>query len=106
MPNDIYQVGTIFIQQGEEHKMPNTPAPLAAAMQQDFPQVQQTVRLMGLFAEDKTLIQYHEKNGNTKSFYETKGFLTDPTFFRMFTYHFIEGNPANALNESEDDRTL
>ncbi|MEO8567939.1 MAG: ABC transporter permease, partial [Ginsengibacter sp.] len=97
--DDIYQVGTIFIQQGEEHKMPNTPAPLAAAMQQDFPQVQQTVRLMGLFAEDKTLMQYHEKNGNTKSFYETRGFLTDPTFFRMFTYHFIEGDPANALNE-------
>ncbi len=95
----IYQVGTIFVNNGEDHRTPNTPAPVGAALQQDFPEVQQSVRLMGLFAEDKTLMQYHEKNGQTKSFYETKGFLTDSTFFRMFTYNFIEGDGENALNE-------
>lgn len=95
--DDIYQVGTNFIQQGEEHKMPNTPAPMAAAMQQEFPEVEQTARLMGLFAEDKTLLQYHSTNGDTKSFYETKGYLADSTFFRMFTYNFIEGNSLTSL---------
>ncbi|MDE3182367.1 MAG: ABC transporter permease [Bacteroidota bacterium] len=97
--DDIYQVGTTFIMQGQENKTPNTPAPLVAAMQQEFPEVEQTTRLMGMFAEDKTLLQYHEKNGDTKSFYETKGYLADSTFFRMFTYHFVEGNPETALNE-------
>lgn len=95
----IYQVATTFIQQGQEHKMPNTPAPLAQAMQMDFPEVEQTTRLIGLFAEDKTLVQYNEKNGILKSFYETRGFMADSTFFRMFTYDFIEGNPATVLNE-------
>jgi len=33
-----------------------------------------------------------------KSFYETKGLLADSTFFRMFTYNFIEGDPQTALN--------
>jgi putative ABC transport system permease protein len=96
---NIYQVGTTFIQQGKETKMPNTPAPMAQAMQMDFPEVEQTTRLIGLFAEDKTLLQYNEKNGVPKSFYETRGFMADSTFFRMFTYKFIEGNAATALNE-------
>ncbi len=95
---DIYQVGTTFIQQGKEMKMPTTPAPMAQAMQIDFPEIQRTTRLMGLFAEDKTLMQYKGGNGELKSFYETKGYLADSTFFRMFTYNFIEGNPATALN--------
>lgn len=97
--DNIYQLGTIFIQQGQENKMPNTPAPIVQAMQMDFPEVEQTTRLMPLFAEDKTLIQFREKNGEPKSFYETRGFLADSTFFRIFTYEFTEGNPATALNE-------
>lgn len=32
----IYQVGTTFIQQGKETKMPNTPAPMVQAMQLVF----------------------------------------------------------------------
>jgi len=95
---DIYQIGTTFIQQGKELNMPITPAPMAQAMQMDFPEIKTTTRLMGLFAEDKTLMQYNDKNGESKSFYETKGYLADSTFFRMFTYKFIEGIPATALN--------
>ncbi|HQW92203.1 MAG TPA: ABC transporter permease [Ferruginibacter sp.] len=97
--DQIYQLGTTFIKQGEEMHMPNTPAPMVQAMQMEFPEVEQTARLMGLFAEDKTLMQYKEKNGEPRSFYETKGYLADSTFFRMFTYHFTEGNPVTALNE-------
>lgn len=95
---DIYQMATAFIQQGQENKMPNTPAPMARAMQQDFPEVIQTTRLMRLFAEDKTLLQYTEKNGTPESFYETKGYMADSSFFNMFTYRFIEGNASTALN--------
>ncbi|MEO6253271.1 MAG: ABC transporter permease [Ferruginibacter sp.] len=96
---NIYQLGTIFINQGEEKTTATTPAPMAQAMQMDFPEVEQTTRLLALFSEDKTLLQYNEKNGIPKSFYEPKGYLADSTFFRMFTYKFIEGNPATALND-------
>ncbi|MFZ1785858.1 MAG: ABC transporter permease [Ferruginibacter sp.] len=96
--DDIYLIGTTFIQQGKENRTASTPAPLARAMMQDYPQVQQTARLIGLFAEDKTLIQYSEKGSEQHSFYESKGYLADSTFFRMFTYDFIEGNAATALN--------
>ena len=36
---------------------------------------------------------------HVKSFYETKGYMADASFFKLFTYNFIEGNPATALKE-------
>ncbi|TMI87518.1 MAG: FtsX-like permease family protein [Bacteroidetes bacterium] len=95
--NGLYQLATTFVKDGKEDKTPNTPAPMAAAMKQEFPEIGETARIMALFAEDKTLLQY--KDGDEqKSFYETKGFMADPSFFKLFTYHFVEGDPASALN--------
>src|SRR6266496_5388430 len=94
--HSLYQLATTFVKDGKEDKTPNTPAPMAAAMKQEFPEIRETARIMALFAEDKTLLQY--KDGDVqKSFYETKGYMADPTFFELFTYHFIEGNSATAL---------
>ena len=96
---DIYQLGTNFIREGKETKMSGTPAPVAQAMQFEYPEIEQTTRLLALFNEDKTLLQYNEKNAAPHSFYETKGYIADSSFFRVFTYDFLEGNPATALNE-------
>jgi putative ABC transport system permease protein len=96
--NNIYQVGTEFIGLGNFSKLPNTPAALGEMMKEELPGIEQSTRLSALYSEDKTLLQYNENNGAMKSFYETKGFLADSTFFRMFTYDFIEGNPAIALD--------
>ncbi len=96
--NNIYQLGTEFVGLGNFKKMPNTPAGMGETMKNVFPEIVQTARLAALFGEDKTLLQYNEKSGASKSFYETKGFLADSTFFRMFTYNFIEGNAVTALN--------
>ncbi len=96
---DIYQLGTNFIREGKETKMSGTPAPVAQAMQFEYPEIEQTTRLLALFNEDKTLLQYTEKNAAPQSFYETKGYIADSSFFRVFTYDFLEGNPATALNE-------
>lgn len=96
--DNIYQVGTEFKGLGNFKKLPNTPAALGEMMKQVFPEIQQTTRLMRLFNEDKTLLQYSPQSDAIKSFYETKGYVADSTFFRMFTYHFTEGNPATALS--------
>ncbi|MFL5739267.1 MAG: FtsX-like permease family protein [Flavisolibacter sp.] len=96
--NRLYQLGTTFIKDGKGDRTPNTPAPMAAAMQQEYPEIEKTTRLMGLFAEDKTLLQYKPDNGTSKSFYETRGFMADSTFFNLFTYDFIEGDPLTCLN--------
>ncbi|MGN6534049.1 MAG: ABC transporter permease, partial [Ginsengibacter sp.] len=96
--DDIYQVGTEFIGLGNFKKLPHTPAAMGERLKQNFPEIQQTTRLSKLFSEDKTLLQYTPGGGQTKSFYESKGLMADSTFFRMFTYNFIEGNPATALD--------
>jgi putative ABC transport system permease protein len=96
--DNIYQLGTEFVGLGNFKKMPNTPAGMGETMKSVFPEIEQTARLASLFSEDKTLLQYNDKRGESKSFYETKGYLADSTFFRIFTYNFIEGNAASALN--------
>jgi putative ABC transport system permease protein len=98
--NQLYQLGTIFVKEGNEDRTPNTPAPMAAAMKQEFPEISETARLMALFAEDKTLLQYKEGNAEPKSFYETKGYMADASFFKLFTYNFIEGDAATALEDA------
>jgi putative ABC transport system permease protein len=96
-PN-IYQVVTAFIQNGNKRmKMPNTPAPMAGALKREFPEVIETARLLKLFIEDKTIIQFNPANGERKSFLEEKGYLADASFFKIFTYNFAEGDAANAL---------
>src|SRR5690242_3827761 len=96
--DNIYQLGTEFIGLGNFKKMPNTPAAMGETMKAVLPGIEQTTRLAPLYSEDKTLLQYNEKDGESKSLYETKGYLADSTFFRMFTYNFTEGNPTTALS--------
>ena len=95
----IYQLGTEFTGIGNLKTLPNTPAPMGEMMKSVFPEIRQTARVVSLYAEDKTLLQYQPKDGGeVRSFYETKGYMADSTFFRMFSYHFIEGQPQTALD--------
>ncbi|MDB5229872.1 MAG: FtsX-like permease family protein [Chitinophagaceae bacterium] len=96
----LYQLGTIFIKSGQkEDKSANTPAPMAEGLKNEFPEIEQSTRILGLFGEDKTLFQRDMGKGEKKSFYESKGYVTEPTFFKLFNYDFIEGNATTALHE-------
>ncbi len=68
-----------------------TQAPLAATLKKDYPEVEESSRFM---SRERTLF----KQG-TNNFYETKVFYADSTVFNIFTYKFVEGNAAHALNE-------
>jgi len=94
----LYQLQTFSVKDGKEEHGAHTPAPMVPTMQQEFPEIESTTRLLNAFQDDKTLLQY-QSGKDVKSFYETKGYLADSTFFRLFTYHFKEGDPKTALNE-------
>ncbi len=94
----LYQLDTYSKMDGKEGRSGKTPAPMAPAMQQEFPEIESYTRFIDAFQDDKTLLQY-QTGKDVKSFYETKGYFADSTFFRLFTYNFREGNPATALNE-------
>ena len=95
----IYRLGTVFIDQGVEDKGGNTSAPLGRMLQQEYPEVQSSARLLNLFRDDKTLFQVQLNGGKMKSFYETKGFLADSNFFQILPYQFKEGDARTALLE-------
>jgi putative ABC transport system permease protein len=97
--NDIYRVGTTFISPDQTRNMPTTPAPMAFALKADFPEVEQAARVFVPFNEDKAIFKLAQNGKTIQSFYETKGYFADSTFFDLFSYHFLEGNPHTALND-------
>lgn len=94
----LYQLSSVFDPNGEAEDLATVPAAMAGALQQEFPEIEGSTRLLGLFEDDKTLLQHQESGKSAKVFYETKGYLADTGFFRLFTYDFIEGTPATALD--------
>jgi putative ABC transport system permease protein len=77
-------------------KWVSSPAPLAAGLKKDFPEVEQVARLLRMPGIDKYLVEYEPAK---KQFYEINGFYVDSTFFRLFNYGFTYGNPNTVFNE-------
>src|SRR5829696_6467657 len=93
----LYQLGTDFMSEGESKPAANTAGALSRTMQQDFPEIEKTTRMMRLWRDDKTLFSYTEPGGGRKIFYEKQGYIADSTFFELLTYEFKEGKPKTAL---------
>ncbi|MEI9919330.1 MAG: ABC transporter permease [Bacteroidota bacterium] len=90
----IYRVDT-EIKFGPNHvKLASGPAPVANALQAEYPEVESTVRirLMGSY-----LIRLGNETVNTR---EPNVAWTDSTFFKVFSVPVIEGNPAKAFTEA------
>jgi putative ABC transport system permease protein len=84
---------------GKSFTLAGTPAPMAKTLVKDFPEVKAATRLVQLATfEDKTLLQYRTAEAAPLSFYEDKGFMADSNFFQFFTFPFVEGDPATALD--------
>ena len=77
---------------GEEEMLSAwTPVPAAAALVEEFPEVIDATRLEEW---DNMLIRYEDK-----TFLEDKFMWADSSFFKIFSFKLIEGDPAKVLNE-------
>lgn len=74
------------------------PAPLAAGMKKDLPEVEAAARLM-TFPDIATMLLSYGQGSDQKQFYESKGYYVDASFFDLFTYDFMEGQASTALEE-------
>ncbi|TLU91697.1 ABC transporter permease [Dyadobacter sediminis] len=98
---DIYLIRSVRIQSnGEKMDNPRAPSPYAGAIKSEFPEVKQVTRLWQNFLENKTLLSVEESGKSVKSFYETRGYHVDSTFFDVFTYQFLEGDANTALDDA------
>ncbi|RRA98160.1 ABC transporter permease [Larkinella rosea] len=95
---ELYLLGsrsTVGQNAGREHAAVS--APYGPALKAEYPEIIQMARLY--MADEKSLLQVREQGKPLQSFYETKGYQVDSTFFDLFTYAFIEGNPHKALTD-------
>ena len=89
--NRIYRVTEHFSHGDNSTTLPLTPAPLATTLKQ-LPQVEDVVRLNDQ-GRDVVL-----RNG-TREFNESDIFDADPSLFKIFTFHFLEGSADAALKD-------
>ncbi|GAB3943200.1 ABC transporter permease [Spirosoma harenae] len=92
----LYLVGSrATIGQNTGQEFPMASAPYGPALKAEYPEIAQMTRLY--IADEKSLLQVREPGKPLQSFYETKGYQVDSTFFNLFTYSFTEGDPRTAL---------
>ena len=87
--NKMYQIG------GETQYNSSTPFPLARAARENFPEVIDATRLQRI----RALVSFGDKDDNV--YYERRVCVTDPSFFAIFTFPSIAGNPAEALAQPD-----
>src|SRR3954470_12912569 len=73
---DIYRITTSLASKGEKHNMSTASPPIAPAMKNDFPEVQQFSRVVSGITASQHLLRYKER-----SFYEKMAVFADSTFF-------------------------
>ncbi len=88
---NIYRVVMKARMQGNDFHAPITPAPMAATMMNDFPEVRSAVRFYNFGSSP--IIRYENR-----SFIESNFVWADSTIFDVFTYNMIRGDRRNALN--------
>ncbi|MES2426563.1 MAG: ABC transporter permease [Bacteroidota bacterium] len=87
----IYRVSSDFKVNGSLFNDRESPAPMAAGMMKDYPQIELATRLQYI---GKTLV----KKGN-QTITEGNTFYGDANMFKVFTMPFISGDPNTALSQ-------
>lgn len=90
--DNIYRLTTQLQLTGDKHNMATASPPIAPAMREEFPEVEQFTRVIPVMSGGHQLLHY-----NGKSIYEEGPFLVDSTFFDIFSYHFVSGTATTAM---------
>ena len=88
--NEIFRIYKI-VENGDNISLEaRTLAPIAPTLKRDYPEVVNSTRF---YHTNFRNVQYNGKN-----FRENRVGTADPSFFEIFTFPFIEGDPKTALN--------
>lgn len=92
---DLFRVTSFLKLPGDQtNHLATCSAPIAPAMKNDFAEVMQFARTVGTIGVSHHLLRYKEN-----SFFETDAIYVDSTFFELFNYRFLSGDPATALRD-------
>jgi putative ABC transport system permease protein len=91
----LYRVTTEVTESGgQPFAIALTSPPIAKGLKEDFGEVATVTRLFKDPGQERFLLKKEND-----SFYETKGYYADSSFFQVFNYRFIEGSPQHAIDE-------
>jgi len=95
----LYRINTSFISKVDQSKIASSNSLVAAGLKKDFPEVEQSTRLLVPFDNGGTILLEQGEGPTRRSLFEKKAFYVDSTFFDIFNYKFVQGNLANALQQ-------
>ena len=87
--NLFYQYG-----EGEASHIAMTPTAVAPTFTREFEEVEKAARIYPFSGNGSVALRYEEQTYN-----ENKVIFADSTFFQIFSFPFVEGNPASALSQ-------
>jgi putative ABC transport system permease protein len=92
--NSIYRVNTEFHNQDGISYSSGISFPVAPALRIDFPQVKQVASILNSGGQ----VTIGNGGAQSKKFNEDYFFYTDPEFFNIFNFEWLQGNPKTSLN--------
>lgn len=92
---DIYRITQQYDFEGVGENAASLPFPLAFTLKQEYPGLVDNICRIFNFQASRSLVEYEEKKYNERRF-----FFADSSFFEIFSYDFILGDPQTALDET------
>ena len=94
----IYRVNRLYNSNNVNEDAATCSFPLAPVLEFDYPDIVESTCRFFDFQLSKVFFEYREDTSNIVKFNERNFFLVDSTIFNIFTFHFLKGDPATALN--------
>ncbi|HPE56635.1 MAG TPA: ABC transporter permease [Bacteroidales bacterium] len=91
----VYRLVNIYDFDGVGENSASSPFPVAFTLKNDFTGMIDNVVRVFNFQAPRSFIEHGENKFNERNF-----FFADSTFFDIFNYDFIQGNPSTALDEN------
>jgi len=92
--DDIYRLVNVYDFEGVGENSASSPFPVAWTLKNEYPGLIKNVTRVFNRQAPRTLIELGDISFNERRF-----FFADSTFFEIFDYEFISGDPKTALNE-------
>ena len=85
----------------DENPQTRTPHPMAQALAQDFPEVESAVSLSPLWAAGLTRETHSLRNPENDKWYDESSIIgADTTFFKVFSFPLLKGDPDKVLKST------
>jgi len=92
--DQIYRLATnVNGQNGQVTELAFSSPPMAAALQEDFPEIRQAVRLFGRYG-----VMRNDQQGEAMEQQAQSVNFVDSTFFEIFDFTLLQGDPQTALD--------